>query len=84
MGMGGCIPYLSGGTGTEDCLEGDGLYMIECEVRTPYVVGEDRCDHSYPIVVTPTEAGSYYYASCLAWLTRGPKRSSTAGLRIER
>src|SRR5919202_5968883 len=54
-----------------------GLYMRERELRTPYVRSEDRCDHSYPIVVTPTEAGSYYYASCLACLTSGPKRSSS-------
>jgi hypothetical protein len=51
--------------------------MKERELRTPYVRSEDRCDHSYPIVVIPTEAGSYYYASCLACLTRGPKRSSS-------
>ena len=52
--------------------------MRERELRTPYVVSsEDRCDHSYPIVVTPTEAGSYYYASCLACRTSGPKRSSS-------
>jgi hypothetical protein len=50
--------------------------MMERELRTPYVVGEDRCDHSYPIVVTPTEAGSYY-ATCLACLTNGPKRPSS-------
>jgi hypothetical protein len=50
--------------------------MMERELRTPYVVGEDRCDHSYPIVVTPTEAGSYY-ATCLACLTSGPKRPSS-------
>ena len=52
--------------------------MRERELRTPYVVSsEDRCDHSYPIVVIPSEAGSYYYASCLACLTRGPKRPSS-------
>jgi hypothetical protein len=51
--------------------------MMERELRTPYVSSEGRCDHSYPIVVTPTEAGSYYYASCLACRTRGPKRSSS-------
>jgi hypothetical protein len=79
--MGGCIPYLYGAKGTEECLEGDGLYMIERELRTPYVVGEDRCDHSYPILVTPTEAGSYYYARCLACLTRGPKRPSSRAAR---
>jgi hypothetical protein len=33
--------------------------------------------HSYPIMVTPTEAGSYYYARCLSCLTSGPKRSSS-------
>jgi hypothetical protein len=39
---------------------------------------ESRCDHSrYPIVVTPTEAGSYYYATCLACRTNGPKRPSS-------
>jgi hypothetical protein len=38
---------------------------------------ESRCDHSYPIVVTPTEAGSYFYATCLRCYTRGPKRSSS-------
>ncbi len=51
--------------------------MRKRELRTPYVSSEDRCDHSYPIVVTPTEAGSYYYASCLACRTSGPKRSSS-------
>ena len=51
---------------------------MERELRTPYVLStEGRCDHSYPIVVTPTEAGSYYYARCLGCLTRGPKRSSS-------
>jgi len=52
--------------------------MRECALRTPYTVGgEERCDHNgYPIVVTPSETG-YYYASCLACLTRGPKRSSS-------
>ena len=44
-------------------------------LRSPYVVSEGRCEHSYPILITHTEAGSYY-ASCLACLTRGPKRSS--------
>jgi hypothetical protein len=52
------------------------LYMTERELRTPYVVSEGRCDHSHPIMVTPTGAGSYY-ASCLACLTNGPKRSSS-------
>jgi hypothetical protein len=53
------------------------MYMMERELRTPYVVrSEGRCDHGYPILVTPTEAGSYYYARCLACLTSGPKRSS--------
>ncbi len=52
--------------------------MMERELRTPYVgSSEDRCDHSYPIVVTTTEGGSYYYASCLACRTSGPKRSSS-------
>jgi hypothetical protein len=54
------------------------IYLMEREPPPPYVVSsEDRCDHSYPIVVTPTEAGSYYYASCLACRTSGPKRSSS-------
>lgn len=53
------------------------IYKMERELRTPYVVSsEGRCDHSYPIVVTPTEAG-YYYASWLGCLTRGPKRTSS-------
>ena len=55
--------------------------MRKRELRTPYVRSEDRCDHSYPIVVTPTEAGSYYYATCLACLTSGPKRSSSFAAR---
>ena len=38
-------------------------------------VSEGRCDHGYPILLTPTEAGSYY-ATCLACLTSGPVRSS--------
>ena len=38
-------------------------------------VSEGRCDHSYPILLTPTEAGSYY-AMCLACLASGPRRSS--------
>ena len=38
-------------------------------------VSEGRCDHSYPILLTLTEAGSYY-ATCLACLASGPKRSS--------
>ena len=56
--------------------------MRERALRTPWTVGsEERCDHGYPIVVTPTETG-YYYASCLACRTRGPKRSSSrAALR---
>jgi hypothetical protein len=44
-------------------------------LRTPHAVSEGRCEHSYPILITHTEAGSYY-ASCLACLTRGPERSS--------
>jgi hypothetical protein len=39
-------------------------------------ISEGRCDHSYPILLTPTEAGSYY-ATCLACLASGPKRSSS-------
>jgi hypothetical protein len=50
--------------------------MTGRQLRTPYVVSEDSCDHSYPIMITPTEAGSYY-ASCLACRTRGPKRSGS-------
>jgi hypothetical protein len=51
--------------------------MRERELRSPYVVSSgSRCDHSYPIVVTPTEAGSYY-ATCLACRTSGPTRSSS-------
>jgi len=46
------------------------------KLRIPDVVGEGRCDHGYPILITPTEAGSYY-ASCLACRTRGPKRASS-------
>jgi len=55
------------------------IYKMERELRTPYVVSSgSRCDHSYyPIMVTPTEAGSYYYARCLSCLTSGPKRSSS-------
>ena len=35
-----------------------------------------RCDHgSYPALVARTKTGSYY-ATCLACLTMGPKRSS--------
>ena len=57
---------------------GEGLiYLMEREPPPPYVRSEGRCDHSYPIVVTPSEAGSYYYASCLACRTSGPKRSSS-------
>ena len=55
--------------------------MRKRELRTPYVRSEDRCDHSYPIVVTPTVARSYYYATCLACLTSGPKRSSSFAAR---
>jgi hypothetical protein len=51
--------------------------MMERELRTPYAVRDGRCDHSYPILVTPTGAGSYYYARCLACLTCGPMRSSS-------
>jgi hypothetical protein len=50
--------------------------MTERQLRTPYIVDEDRCDHTYPIMVTPIGAESYY-ASCLACLTRGPKRASS-------
>jgi hypothetical protein len=58
------------------------MYMMERELRTPYVVRtEDRCDHSFPILVTPTEARSYYYARCLACLTSGPKRLSSRDAR---
>ena len=56
--------------------------MRKRELRTPYVVSsEGRCDHSYPILVTPTEAGAYYYARCLACLTCGPKRLSSRDAR---
>ena len=56
--------------------------MRKRELRTPYVVSsEGRCDHNYPILVTPTEAGSYYYARCLACLTCGPKRLSSRDAR---
>ncbi len=42
-------------------------------------VSEGRCDHNKcPIVVTPTEAGSYYYATYLACRTSGSKRSSSS------
>ena len=52
--------------------------MRERELRTPYVGSRgSKCDHGYPIVVTPIEAGSYYYASCVACLTSGSKRSSS-------
>ena len=52
--------------------------MKERELRTPYVVStEGRCNHTYPIMVTLTEDGSYYYARCLAGLTCGPKRTSS-------
>ena len=45
-------------------------------------VSEDRCDHNkFPIVVTPTKAGSYYYATCLACLTSGLERSSSFAAR---
>ncbi len=40
-------------------------------------VSESRCNHNYPIMVTPTEAGSYYYATCLACRASGPTRSSS-------
>ena len=39
-------------------------------------VSEGRCDHVYPVLVTPTEDGSCY-ATCLACLTSGPPRSSS-------
>jgi hypothetical protein len=39
-------------------------------------VSEGRCDHAYPVLVTPTEDGSFY-ATCLACLTSGPPRSSS-------
>ena len=39
-------------------------------------VSEGRCDHGYPVLVTPTEDGSFY-ATCLACLTSGPPRSSS-------
>ena len=52
--------------------------MKERELGTPYVVSsEGRCNHSYLIMVTSIEAGSYYYARCLVCLTRGPKRTSS-------
>ena len=38
------------------------------------------CDHDYPILVTPTEIGSYY-ARCVACLTVGPERSSSEAAR---
>ena len=45
-------------------------------------VSEGRCDHNKcPIVVTRTEAGSYYYATCLACRSSGPKRSSSFAAR---
>jgi hypothetical protein len=40
--------------------------MKERELGTPYVVSsEGRCNHSYLIMVTSIEAGSYNYARCL-------------------
>ena len=52
--------------------------MKERELGTPYVVSsEGRCNHSYLIMETSIEAGSYYYARCLVCLTRGPKRTSS-------
>ena len=39
-------------------------------------ISEGRCDHSYPILLTLTEAG-FYYATCLACLASGPPRSSS-------
>jgi hypothetical protein len=38
------------------------------------------CDHDYPMLVTPTEIGSYY-ARCIACLSVGPERSSSEAAR---
>ena len=53
-------------------MAGEAVEMLKRDLQ----VSEGRCNHNYPIMVTPTEAGSYYYATCLGCHTSGPERSS--------
>ncbi len=59
-------------TGSASCTRCVGIDMRGRSLP----VSEGRCDHSYPILLTATEAGSYYYATCLGCLASGPPRSS--------
>lgn len=42
--------------------------------------GASWCEHDFPILVSPTESGSYH-ARCLVCLEIGPERTSTEAAR---
>jgi hypothetical protein len=42
--------------------------------------GASWCEHDYPILVSPTEIGSYY-ARCVVCLEVGPERTSSETAR---